>query len=241
MKTRSHDFYRQSGNTLFLVLLAVALFAALSYAVTKGGRGRSGDTIREGRLLDLSGVQQYAADLQYAINRMMLLNHCEPEQISFEMPYTVNFYGTQASHQNPNAPANKSCHVFDPAGGGMDLRAVKMQDNDTQPRYPGFVGNWKVVGLGSGKAALIMSYWIGVTQQMATFCRNLYGQMGITIPASGNVEGIDAGVTFVGTYNDADPAGIFGDTLPQQAGFPDGCWTSGADGWGGYYHVLIVR
>lgn len=59
----------QQGNALFLILIAVALFAALSFAVTQSGRG-SGDTSREQALIGAAQVTQIGASLQTAATRM---------------------------------------------------------------------------------------------------------------------------------------------------------------------------
>lgn len=105
--------FRNSGNALFLILIAVALFAALSYAVTQSGRG-GGNTAAEQAQLQAARVMNFAARVQQAVTRLRLINGCSETQLSFE-----NSNAQTGSYANPGAPTDKSCNVFDPAGGGV--------------------------------------------------------------------------------------------------------------------------
>ena len=74
----------QSGNVLFLILIAVALFAALSYAVTQTQRSGSNDASDETLRLDLATAEQLTQSYQVALQRMHYLNGIDPDEISFE-------------------------------------------------------------------------------------------------------------------------------------------------------------
>lgn len=127
----------QKGNALFLILIAVALFAALSYAITQSGRG--GGTInREQAAIAASQITQYAASVQSAVQRM-IINGTPPASLCYEA-------------KKPGSTAGPSCsspaqyHVFDPEGGGaiwqcpsenqLDMAAVVANGRD-------WVTNWK--------------------------------------------------------------------------------------------------
>jgi hypothetical protein len=61
----------QSGNVLFLILIAVALFAALSYAVSNSNRG-SGDVSAQKAAILAASVIQYADSIYGGISRLRL-------------------------------------------------------------------------------------------------------------------------------------------------------------------------
>lgn len=108
----------QSGNVLFLILIAVVLFAALSYAITQSSRGSHSGVSNEKLQLQASKILQYSTALENAIMRMQVYNGCTDAQISFEHS---PFNGSDTTYDNPTSPSDFSCHVFHPNGGSMSV------------------------------------------------------------------------------------------------------------------------
>ncbi len=109
---------RQRGNILFLILLAVILFAALSYAVTSslrgGGKDASVETVKAGA----AAILQFIGQMDAALLRMQLAGNIMPENISFEYIVTI---GTGVSFNgsiNANCTSD-ACRLFKPSGGGV--------------------------------------------------------------------------------------------------------------------------
>lgn len=105
MKLKTTNRGSENGNVLFLILIAVALFAALSYAVTQSTRSGTGTADKEQALLSSASMTQYPTAMRTSIIRMVL-------------------GGTDVSNIYFNAPANFSdlsdvgTGVFHPLGGG---------------------------------------------------------------------------------------------------------------------------
>ena len=118
----------ENGNALFLILIAVALFAALSYAVTNSGRG-GGSIDKEQAEIMAAEILNYFAAIQAEANRIKIINNV-PE-------YNINF-GTDNSHtsaqtgsggeigniyqNNPNCTDLPECSIFADRGGNLKSR-----------------------------------------------------------------------------------------------------------------------
>ncbi len=76
----------ESGNVLFLILIAVALFAALSYAVTQSSRSGGGDAASETNLINSSTITQYPAGIRTALVRMIVSSGVTADELSFNTP-----------------------------------------------------------------------------------------------------------------------------------------------------------
>lgn len=109
----------QSGNILFLILIAVALFAALSYVVTNSSRGTSGSISNEAGRLQASEVLNFSTSLRTAVSRMQALS-CKENELDFYTPYyTRNNGSTPNNTANSNAPSDERCNLFSHLGGKL--------------------------------------------------------------------------------------------------------------------------
>lgn len=100
-----------NGNALFLILIAVALFAALSYAITQSGRG-GGNISREQAAIAASQITQYAASVQSAVQRM-IISGTPAHSICYNMP---------GAGMDCSAPTQY--RVFAPEGGGATWQCL---------------------------------------------------------------------------------------------------------------------
>lgn len=98
---------RHSGNALFLILIAVALFAALSYAITRSSRSGGSGIDREKDAITAAQIMQTVNNMRSATLRMHL-GGLSPADIH------INNGNTHM----PCTQTDGSC-LFTPDGGGM--------------------------------------------------------------------------------------------------------------------------
>ncbi len=223
----------QSGNALFLILIAVALFAALSFAVTYSNRSSSpGDTSSENALIASSEMVQYGATLESAITAMRVNNLCSPDNISFER---APFDGSHTDYVNPSAPSDFSCHIFHPNGGRTTLMPPPKGSNDesdwayVEATVLGMGANQTACGANCNDILLILG---GVKQNVcAKVNERLLGSSTIPVQDDGaNYEN----QKYVGTFGGA--ANIDGGSASVSA-----MCTEDTDGTYYYYRVLLER
>ncbi|PZQ47452.1 MAG: hypothetical protein DI551_03175 [Micavibrio aeruginosavorus] len=167
----------EKGNVLFLILIAVALFAALSYVVTQSTRSGSGSTESEKNLLSSAQMTQYPTALRTAVIRM-ILGGTGVEQVHFDVPGSAFFTGT----------ASTNLLVFHPNGGGASYQQAPADLSATGQNSLSwyFNGNFYVPGIGTDGTSGgndIIAFLPGVS---AGVCRKVNEELGIDPTSSTN-------------------------------------------------------
>lgn len=109
-----NQYKQQKGNVLFLILIAVALFAALSYAVTQSSRS-GGDASKETNVINTASLTQYPNSVRTSVLRL-IIGGIAPEDLSFNTPSQFD----TATHTTFVA----SRGVFHPTGGAASFSQV---------------------------------------------------------------------------------------------------------------------
>ena len=182
---------RQAGNALFLILIAVALFAALSYAVTQSGRG-GGSIDREKTSLSAAQAMQYAGQVAQAVQKMQLVSGCADDEISFWNDSDGN--GTENGsddYYNSGSPTDRSCHVFQSEGGALTPQSADGTINDGSDWI--FVGTNRTTSSSSNPLMMILP------NMTEAACFQMNDQLGITTLPT-DADGFVVNAPFTGNY-----------------------------------------
>ncbi|MEQ8403606.1 MAG: hypothetical protein RKE49_00815 [Oceanicaulis sp.] len=260
----------RSGNVLFLILLAVALFAALSYAVTQSSRSGGKDISEEDARLAASQIIQYATLIEQTVTRLRLSNGCRDTQISFaaDSDGDGNWFDADDDYHNPNAPSDFSCHVFHTNGGAVPRIQPSESKLDTAqstgegfgdvffgPMRVRYIGTFEANGYCGSADCVDLAYFFPYLKQEV--CIQINDMLGVSGDPS-TQPNEDSGPNtfqesqrFVGTYflphSDIDGNGGNGVTFAQPT---HSACTEASDPasrpWPGvgtyhYFHILIPR
>lgn len=152
---------RQRGNILFLILLAVVLFAALSYAVTQSTRGSGNDASNEKVQAQAAELMNYFASIDLGVQRMLTTGGIKDYELNFFYQTAGNY--VFGSLDNTNCTESR-CRVFDPAGGGVIGRKTAAFARDPANAVTNTLDSARLVyasipGAGTSKTDIV--FWVG--------------------------------------------------------------------------------
>ncbi len=113
IKNKNSAIHPQNGSVIMWVLIAVGLMAALSYAFMGSSRNSTSMISNTQAEAYASEIIAYGNEVKSAVKRLQLRG-CSDTEISFEN-------NVVSGYTNSNSPPDSSCHVFDIAGGGLQL------------------------------------------------------------------------------------------------------------------------
>lgn len=244
--TSKNKACNENGNILFLILIAVALFAALSYAVTQSNRSGGGTAERETTLIRSSQLTQYPSSLRTSIMRMTLSGVGE-KTLLFNGPAD---FGMGKPIDLVEEEKRAVFHTY--GGGGSYALApseIMMKSVATPYLYNAElqIENVGLTNVGNGNGNDIVSYLIGITEPM---CKKLNEKYGILVRTDSNGNGIpDIGGFTTNDFNrlavmdhdyifPTDDGTIIGGDFTGQ---PFGCFENSDTGDLIYYFVLVER
>ena len=115
----THSDNSQNGNAFLYVLIAVIMFAALMFAISRSGDQGSGTTeLDDGRVkVSANEILAYSASVSNSIIQMEA-SGAQPSDIDFIMPFEATF--------NDPPTLNK---LFHPDGGGLNYKTLPTNAN----------------------------------------------------------------------------------------------------------------
>lgn len=231
------SFQPEYGGVGFYIILAIALLAGLTYAVSKGARFGSKSLTEDQARMAAQEIYDYNTALAAAVQKLRLRG-CSETQINFV---------SAANPANATAPGDGSCDVFGPNGGKVIFRRVqedKLRPDGGDPAYR-FVGRTKILDVGTAAEGELFFWTRSISKDI---CMKYNDIAGVTNNAAdAPVEnGLNGTPDFIGTYTSGTTLGDDNDGAAF-SGKMTGCYKDGAetnadgDPYYDIYQVLIAR
>jgi type II secretory pathway pseudopilin PulG len=234
----------QAGNVLFFILIAIALFSALSFVVANMMRGGSPTVVSEEKASVFAAeILDYGRTLRQAVQNVRI-NGCDDDDISFS-----NIFVSGYAH---SPVVSNTCKVFNAGGGAItyvtphDKWLASMSSPPTLQGQWYFPANICVTDVGSGGAGcgsdstdnedlvVILPY---IRQEI---CEKINSRLNLGASALSASDDAwpSAATKFTGSYSD--------DTSIDQSGTMAGCFegdgaNTPASGTYHFYQVLLAR
>lgn len=224
-QTRKFSAKCQRGNALFLILIAVALFAALSYAITQSGRG--GGTInKEQAIISAAQMTQFAAGIRAVVSRMVVTGTAI-DDVSFERDMT----------QAPCDTTPQNC-VFSPAGGDATYTDPPPNTGTTWFFAPVNQGNYIAdVGTNTDLTGTEAMGFMQITSE--ALCKAINNGLGLGNSVVNNTGMLDE--LSIGSNTNA-AYGVRGSVVDAYPGEAFGCtYDSGGLAMYVYFHAMIEQ
>ncbi len=113
----------QSGNALFYILIAIAMLAALSYAISGSMRTGSLGLSKEQSNIAANEIMAYGNALSNAMQNLTLIEGCDITEISFE-------HNADSAYNNASSPTGEECHIFKENGAALSVAKPPENAND---------------------------------------------------------------------------------------------------------------
>lgn len=226
------------GNALFLILIAVALFAALSFAFTSGSRNSGSIAGKEQARLRADEVIGYGNGLRVIVDRMILLGGASDINTGGN---GVLFSASGANAAYGAVGAQPGTEVFNASGGKAAYQNPSPEICLSSPCSYEFTGQYTVTGVGSDGASELSMLVVDIDPLVCQAMNNTLGLGWSSIPMGGALTLTRFNGTNYGDAGGANPITLTGGAN-EFAGKRAFCYQeSGGAKRYIYLHVLRAR
>ncbi len=245
-KRRYHAHHLQahpeSGNVIWLILIAIALLGFLTAMITKSGSSVNQTGSFEQNRVKAAALIRYGKSVQNAVTQMILNGVSEND---------LDFDAINASYNNANCP-DETCEVFNVAGGGIPYKSAATIIN-----IPNYSRDWEVVignslyGFGCDDNDISCTELLMLASEISKdMCLAINNILGIDNP-NGDAprqQDITQGTHYTGSFSTIATINVLGGTdatneSPQVFGKEAGCIYEFGSSQNKYhfFQLLVVR
>lgn len=242
-------YHSEHGSVFIYILLAISLFAAISYYTSQGSRATISQLSDDQARIAANEIVEFSDKIAAAVQKL-ILRGCAETELSFANNVYQLTNGTpiHAAGHNANAPTDGTCDVFNISGGGMNAiefpenYGTEVAGNSTKPAHMGAF-MYDILGIGNdGDADMV---WLGITLNQ-DICMTINEILGVPNSTTEPPQDDDMDGT-TSSYNGTFPAGmsVLGNDATELNGKTAFCFRrTNADPTDGayiYVHTLIAR